>query len=52
MRLIHFFFFIVQKKDVILHFQNMSSNSTHINPRSIFLNIKKRDVYDCFVTME
>ena len=30
----------------------MNTNSHHINPRITFLNIKKRDVYDCFVTMD
>jgi len=46
------FFFANKKKCVFLQIQNMSSNRIYINPRSIFLNIKKRDVYDCFVTMD
>ena len=30
----------------------MSMNSLHINLRILFLNIKKRDVYDCYATMD
>jgi len=38
---------IIKKKYVLLQIRNMNKNSQHINEKVIFLNIKKRDVYDC-----
>ena len=37
---------IIKKKYVFLQNQNMNINNRHINVSNIFLNIKKRDVYD------
>ena len=36
------------KKNVYLCKSKMNYHSQHINVRICFLNIKKRDVYDCF----
>lgn len=40
-------FFLSEKKFVSLQSQTLIMNSTDINARMLFLNIKKRDVYYC-----